>query len=133
MRQKKGTPKNDHAGLLALVLLIAVFGGVAFLVASPPASHSGSQAQASTATLGQRSQTGSARTQVEDSFFGSIVNVPFRDDAKGTVKADTNCKAVEKGLTNCTAIIAGADGTELHFNYSHDICQSRHASLQATR
>jgi len=119
MNKNRRTTKKDRSGLLALLLLVAVFGGIAFIVASPPASHSGIQDQGS--TLAQRSQSGGSRTQTEDAFFGSIENVRFTGQTDGLVKADTNCKPVENGLTNCIAIITGADGTELHFNYTHDM------------
>jgi len=49
------------------------------------------------------------------------MNDQLNRNTTGIVKADTNCKPVEHGLTNCIAIIAGSDGTELHFNYSHDM------------
>jgi hypothetical protein len=98
--------RRNRNGVLAFVLLVAVFGGIAFLVASPPASHSVTQNQ---------------RTLAEDAFYGSIVNVPFTGTTTGTVKADTNCKPVEQGLTNCVALITANDGTELHFSYTHDM------------
>jgi len=78
--------------------------GVAFLVASPSTSHPGVQP-----------------SPIEDAFYGRIVNVQFRSETTGVVKADTNCKPVENGLTNCIGIITAADGTELRFNYSHDM------------
>lgn len=100
MRQTRRT-KKDHAGLLGVIVLVAVFGALAFLIASPPGSHAGAQ------TAGG-----------EDAFFGSIENVPFKGSATGVVRADTNCKPVENGLTNCIGII-DSGGTELHFNYKH--------------
>ena len=113
MRQDKRRQhkKNSRSGLLALIILVAVFVGLAFLVASPPSTHSAVQ---STAPAGQP-------TRGEDAFYGSIDNVPFAGPATGVVKADTNCKPVEKGLTNCIGIITAADGAELHFNYTHDM------------
>jgi len=101
MRQTRRTKKKDYAGLLGVIVLVAVFGALAFLIASPPGSHAGAQ------TAGG-----------EDAFFGSIENVPFKSSATGVVRADTNCKPVENGLTNCIAII-DSGGTELHFNYKH--------------
>lgn len=116
MKQNRRGRKKHPTGLLAFLLLIAVFVGIAFLVASPPASHSSVQ----TARFNDQSQSIRSPTQAEDAFFGSVLNVLFTDSTTGLVKADTNCKPVEDGLTNCTAIIA-ADGAELHFNYSHDM------------
>lgn len=104
MRQHKRPKKKDHSGLLALAVLVLVFVGVAFLIASPPGTH----------TSGQPA-TG------EDAFYGSIQNISFNGQVMGTVKADTNCKPVQNGLTNCIAIINGHDGTEIDFNYSHDM------------
>jgi len=89
-----------------------VFAGIAFLITSPPASHTTSQA-----------------TGKEDAFYGTIRNVSLKDVARGVVKADTNCKPVENGLTNCIGIIDLADGNQLHFNYSHDM--SKQACLAA--
>jgi len=95
--------KRNRVGLLALALLAFVFAVIAFLVASPPMpSHSGVQS-------------------AEDAFYGTITNVSFKGSIHGVVEADTNCKPVENGLTNCIAIIDASDGTELHFNYSHDM------------
>jgi hypothetical protein len=105
-QNRQRSRRKDRKGLLTLVLLVAVFGGIAFLVASPPGSHPVTQNQG---TLG------------EDVFFGSVVNVPFTGKTTGTVKADTNCKPVEQGLTSCVAIIIASDGTELHFSYTHDM------------
>jgi len=96
--------KKDHGGLLGLVILVVVFAWFAFLIASPSGSHTGVQS-----------------VRVEDAFYGNITNVSFRGQTTGTVKADTNCKPVQNGLTNCIAIIDAANGTELHFNYSHDM------------
>jgi len=112
MRQNRRGRKGRLSGLLALVVLVVVFAGVAFLVASPPNSHSGAQP-----------------TRSEDAFFGSIDNVPFSGQTAGVVRADTNCKPVQNGLTNCIGIITAADGTELHFNYTHDM--SNQACLAA--
>ena len=100
-RQRK---KNSHSGVLAFIILVAVFVGLAFLVASPPTTHSAGQP-----------------TRGEDAFYGTIDNVQFAGPTAGVVKADTNCKPVEKGLTNCIGIITAADGAELHFNYTHDM------------
>lgn len=96
--------KKDHTGLVGLLILLVVLGGLAFLIASPQGSHTGAQA-----------------ARGEDAFYGSITNVPFRGQTTGIVKADTNCKPVANGLTNCIGIINAEDGTELHFNYSHDM------------
>lgn len=96
--------KKDHTGLIGLLILLVVLGGLAFLIASPQGSHTGAQA-----------------ARGEDAFYGSITNVPFREQTTGIVKADTNCKPVANGLTNCIGIINAEDGTELHFNYSHDM------------
>ena len=111
MKHHKRTARKGHSGLLALVVLVAVFGGIAFLVASPMSSHSGvpSGSQDPKSVL------------AEDAFYGSIVNTQFTESMRGIVKADTNCKPVERGLTNCIAIIMGPDQTEFHFNYSHNM------------
>jgi hypothetical protein len=108
LKQNKRIKKKDHAGLLALLVFVVVFGGIAFLIASPPGSHTGAQAAPG-----------------EDAFYGGIANVPFNGQTTGTIKADTNCKPVENGLTNCIAIVNAADGTELHFNYSHDMSKQQ--------
>jgi hypothetical protein len=102
LRQNRRIKKKDHSGLLGLLILIVVFAGIAFLVASPPSS----------------SHTTVKPTAGEDAFYGEIINVPFKGQAIGIVRADTNCKPVENGLTDCIAII-DAGGTELHFNYKH--------------
>jgi len=107
--------RKSHGGVFALVLLVAISGGIAFLVSSPTPSHSGLQPSVPSANQGSQS------VPTEDAFFGSIVNAQLTGNARGIVKADTNCKPVEHGLTNCIAIITGSDGTELHFNYSHDM------------
>jgi hypothetical protein len=108
---------------LAFLLLLAISGGIAFLVSSPMPLHSGVQPSVpSTNDSSQSVSTG-------DAFFGSIVNAHLAGSTKGIVKADTNCKPVEHGLTNCIAIITGSDGTELHFNYTHDM--SNQACLAA--
>jgi hypothetical protein len=105
MRQdKRRVKKDNHSGVFALIILVVVFVGFVFFVASPPTTHSAGQP-----------------TRGEDAFYGSIDNVPFAGSATGVVKADTNCKPVEKGLTNCIGIITVADGAELHFNYTHDM------------
>jgi len=104
MRHDRRGPKKHRSGLLPFLILAAAFVGVAFLVASPSTSHPGVQP-----------------SPIEDAFYGSIVNVEFRSETTGVVKADTNCKPVENGLTNCIGIITAADGTELRFNYSHDM------------
>jgi len=104
MRQDRRGPKKSRSGLLAFLILAAVFVGVAFLVASPSTSHPGVQP-----------------TPVEDAFYGSIVNVRLGGETTGVVKADTNCKPVENGLTNCIGIITAADGAEVRFNYTHDM------------
>lgn len=120
MRQKgRRQKKNGHSGLLALTILVVVFAGIAFLVASPPTSHSGAQ---STASVAQPARG-------EDAFYGNVGNVPFTGQTTGVVKADTNCKPVQNGLTNCVGIIIAADGTELHFDYTHDM--SNQACLAA--
>ncbi len=100
MRQRR----KDHGGLLALAVLVVIFAGFAFLVASP-ASHN----------------TDVQPTQTEDVFYGRIENLNFQGQTTGVVKADTNCKSVQNGLTNCIGIIRAADGTELHFNYTHNM------------
>jgi len=102
MKQNRRVKKKDRSGLLGIIILVLVFAGIAFLVTSPPSS----------------SQTGGKPAQGEDAFYGSITNVPFKGQTDGVVKADTNCKPVENGLTNCIAII-DAGGTELHFDYKH--------------
>ena len=104
MRNRKQAKKKDHTGLLALIVLVVVFAGIAFLINSPSAPHTGVQSN-----------------QAEDAFFGAINNVRFQGKITGIVKADTNCKPVQSGLTNCIAIIIAADGKELHFNYTHDM------------
>jgi len=111
MRQKGKGTKRSHSGLYGLVILVAVFAWLAFLVTSPPASHPAVQS------------TGAALQVGQDAFYGSIADLPsgHKDQIQGTVKADTNCKPVESGLTNCIGIITAADGTELHFNYTHDM------------
>lgn len=88
---------------MALAVLIVIFAGFAFLVASP-APHTGIQPQ-----------------QNEDAFYGTIENARLPGQTAGVVKADTNCKPVQNGLTNCIGIIIAADGTELHFNYTHNM------------
>jgi hypothetical protein len=104
LSQKRRIKKKDHRGLLGLLILVVVFAGIAFLVTSPPSS----------------SHTNARPATVEDAFYGSITNVPFKGQTDGVVRADTNCKPVENGLTNCIAIIDVGE-TELHFNYSHDM------------
>ncbi len=102
--KKRKRAENDHSGFVAIIVLVVVFTGVAFLIASPSNQTHGSQPP-----------------QGEDAFYGIIQNVPFQGKTTGIVKADTNCKPVEKGLTNCIGIITAADGTEVHFNYKHDM------------
>jgi hypothetical protein len=109
-KQKKRS--KSRRGSLGLVFLIVAFVGIAFLIASPPGSHTSPQA-----------------TGNEDAFYGTMGNVFLKDVTSGVVKADTNCKPVQNGLTNCIGIIDAADGTELHFNYSHDM--SKQACLAA--
>jgi len=104
MRQDKKSSKKRRSGLLPFLILTAVFVGIAFLVASPSPSHPDVQP-----------------APVEDAFYGRIVNVQFGSETTGVVKADTNCKPVENGLTNCIGVITAADGTELRFDYSHDM------------
>lgn len=101
-KQKKRS--KNRGGFLGLVVLLAIFVGIAFLIATPPGSHPTPQA-----------------TVIEDAFYGTIRNVSVKDVTSGVVKADTNCKPVQNGLTNCIGIIIAADGTELHFNYTHDM------------
>lgn len=96
--------KKNHGGLLALAVLVVIFAGFTFLVASP-ASHN----------------TDVQSTQSEDAFYGRIENLNFEGRTTGVVKADTNCKPVQNGLTNCIGIIKAADGTEIHFNYTHNM------------
>ena len=108
MRQHKRTQRKSHGGLLALVVLVVVFAGVAFLIASPSGPHTSAPDE-------------HHLNRGEDAFYGSIANVPFNGQSTGVVKADTNCKPVENGLTNCIAIINATDSTELDFNYSHDM------------
>ena len=114
-RRRTTKKQKGHGGVLALVLLVAIFGGIAFLVSSPMPPHSRVQPSVPSASQGSQS------VSTEDAFFGSIVNAQSTGNAIGIVKADTNCKPVEHGLTNCIAIITGSDGAELHFNYSHDM------------
>jgi hypothetical protein len=102
LKQKGRIKKRDHTGLLGLLILVVVSAGIAFLIASPP-----SGTHASVKPAGGQGV-----------FYGSITNVPFKGQMDGIVRADTNCKPVENGQTNCIAII-DAGGTELHFNYKH--------------
>jgi len=110
MPQTRRSRKKRHTGLFGFIVLIAVFAGIAFLIASPPTSHSSVQATRSVGSV-----------QGEDAFYGTIKEGPLKAQTTGVVKADTNCKTVEKGLTNCIGIITAADGTELRFNYTHDM------------
>jgi len=105
MKQNKRGGWKNNSGLLGLVILVVVSVEFAFLVA-PPQTSSHSAVQPS---------------RGEDAFYGNITNFPFRGQTTGVVKADTNCKPVENGLTNCIGIITAADGTEIHFNYTHDM------------
>lgn len=102
MREHK-RDKKDHSGLLAFVVFVLIVAGVAFFVASPAPSHNSLPS-----------------AQGEDVFYGTIENLSFQGQTKGTVQADTNCKPVN-GLTNCVGIIITTSGTELHFNYTHDM------------
>lgn len=111
MRERKRNHKKDHGTLLAFIVFVLITAGVVFLVASPSSPHTG------------------VATQSEDAFYGRIENVPFQGQTTGTVKADTNCKTTETGLTNCIGVILAFDGTELHFNYTHDM--SNQACLTA--
>ena len=104
MRERKRAGRKHHTGLLAFIVIVAIFVGVAFLVSSPSPHNTPSQ-----------------QTRAEDAFFGNIANVAFQGRTTGVVKADTNCKPVQNGLTNCIGIIIADDGTELHFNYTHDM------------
>lgn len=109
---KQKRRSKNLGGLLGLIVLLAIFVGIAFLIATPPGSHTTPQG-----------------TVIEDAFYGTIGNVSLKDATRGVVKADTNCKPVQNGLTNCIGIIIAADGTELHFNYTHDM--SKQACLTA--
>jgi hypothetical protein len=113
MRQKRKATKKGHSGLYGLIILVVAFAWLAFLVTSPSSSHP---------TI-QSTRTTSQSAQGQDVFYGSIADLPLghKDQLQGTVKADTNCKPVKNGLTNCIGIITAADGTELHFNYTHDM------------
>lgn len=110
MRERK-RDKRDHSGLFAFVVLFLIVVGVAFFVASPAPSHNSLPP-----------------AQGEDVFYGTIENLPFQGQTEGTVQADTNCKPVN-GLTNCIGIIITTSGTELHFNYTHDM--TKQACLSA--
>lgn len=110
MRERKRS-KRDHSGLLAFVVLVLIVAGVVLLMASPAPSHSSAPP-----------------SQAGDAFYGTIENVPFQGRTTGAVKADTNCKPVN-GLTNCIGIIITTSGTELHFNYTHDM--TKQACLSA--
>jgi hypothetical protein len=102
--RKRKQAKNDHSVLVAVIVLGVIFTGLALLIASPS-----NPTQAGQPALG------------EDAFYGIIQNVRFVGKTTGIVKADTNCKLVEKGLTNCIGIITASDGRELDFNYKHDM------------
>jgi len=115
LTNRRRTRKKSHNGILALALLVAISAGIAFLVSSPMPSHSGAQPSAASASPSPQPRL------AEDAFLGSIINAQLTRSTTGIVQADTNCKPVEHGLTNCIAIITGSDGTELHFNYSHDM------------
>jgi len=111
LRERKHNRKKEHSGLIAFIIFVLIVAGVAFLVASPTGSHT------------------SVTAQGEDAFFGRIENTSFKEQTTGTVKADTNCKTTDTGLTNCIGVISASDGTELHFNYTHDM--SKQACLTA--
>jgi len=123
LTNRRRTAKKGHGGILAFLLLLAIFGGIAFLVSSPMPLHSDVQPSVPS------TNDGSQPVSTGDAFFGSIVNAHLAGSTGGIVQADTNCKPVEHGLTNCIAIITGSDGTELHFNYTHDM--SNQACLAA--
>lgn len=110
--KKRKQAKNNHSDFVAIIVLVIVFIGVALLIASPSNPAHGGQPP-----------------QGEDAFYGKIENVPLRGQTAGIVKADTNCKTTDTGLTNCIGIIQASDGTELHFNYTHDM--SKQACLTA--
>lgn len=142
--------QRRYAGFLVLVILVVVAVGTAFLIPSPAshsATQLNSSAQVESTLYVKelnssaqnedgfniKTQNSSARTaeesyakaqnstaQNEDAFYGSIKNVPFKGQTTGIVKADTNCKQVKNGLTNCIAIITTSNGT-IHFNYEHDM------------
>jgi len=123
MRQKRKSAKKGHSGLFALIILVMVFAWLAFVVTSPPASHSPAQSTGTVRSPVESTGTTIQPVQGQDAFYGSIADLPasHKQETTGIVKADTNCKPVENGLTNCIGIITAADGRELHFNYTHDM------------
>ncbi len=129
--------RRAYAGLFILMTLVVLIGGIAFLIPSPT-SHMGGklnppiqrlEAPPAESSMSNESKGAypvkklNSSTQSNDEFYGKIENVPFKGQTTGIVKADTNCRQVEAGLTNCIAIIIAADGTELHFNYKHDMTE----------
>ena len=123
-RKKRPVRKESRTGFLGLVVLVVLFVGIAFLIATPPSSHTASQktkyesaVRATTSPSFSEKQT----LRAEDAFYGSITNISFGGQTTGVVEADTNCKSVPNGLTNCLAIIRATDGSEIDFNYSHDM------------
>ncbi len=134
LKQNRRMKKKDHSGLLGIIILVVVFGAIAFLITSPPSSHITGQTtryeKAGQTTRYEDTLYGAITSaslnaqetlQREDAFYGSIVNVNLKGQTTGVVEADTNCKMVANGLTNCLAIIRAADGSEIDFNYSHDM------------
>ena len=139
------------AGFLVLILLVVLVVSTAFLIPSPTShsgTQRNSRAQGESTIflkelnssvpngeeLSVKTQNSSAwskeesysrkqnsSAENEDAFYGSIENATFKGQTTGIVKADTNCKQVKNGLTNCIAIITTPDGTKLYFNYEHDM------------
>ncbi len=124
-RKKRPVRKESRTGFLGLVVLVVLFVGIAFLIATPPSSHTASQkTKYESAVQGSTTSPSFSEKQTlraEDAFYGSITNISFGGQTTGVVEADTNCKSVPNGLTNCLAIIRAADGSEIDFNYSHDM------------
>ncbi len=120
MRQRRRSGKRDLTGVVGLVVLVAVFVGIAFLVASP-SSHPSVQTGEVSSRFTEATRTEVQISPLEDAFYGKIVNAAFDGQTTGVVQADTNCKGVGSGLTNCLAIIITANGTEVHFDYTHDM------------
>ena len=85
------------------------------------AAAQGTVTQATDKSTGVTLNKSAGQITLNGAALANITNVSFRGQTTGTVKADTNCKPVQNGLTNCIAIIDAANGTELHFNYSHDM------------